>query len=155
MKYLNLELIKSHLNLDADFTADDTYLVMLGGVVEEAVKMHIDDDLDKLANDNNGVCPLPLQQAMLLLLGTYYDNRENIAYSTNQEVGNTYTYLLDLYKNYSGAYTTNAMSELQYIKNRIEELQRKKIVGGNNINVTTSGDITTVNLTDELNEGDY
>ena len=43
MKYLDLNLIKKHLNMNADYTAEDDYLTMLGGAVEEVVEKHIDD----------------------------------------------------------------------------------------------------------------
>ena len=33
MKYLTLDLIKKHLNMNADYTAEDDYLTMLGGAV--------------------------------------------------------------------------------------------------------------------------
>lgn len=102
MKYLTLKLIKKHLNLDEDFTADDSYLEVLGGAVEDAIEKNVDEPLSILAEKNGGELPLALQQAMLLLLGTYYSNRESIAFANPVEVPNTYNYLIDLYRNYCG-----------------------------------------------------
>ena len=96
MKYLDLNLIKKHLNMNADYTAEDDYLTMLGGAVEEVVEKHIDDDLNTLAKNNNDQLPLPLVQACLLLLGTYYSNRENAAFTGCNEIPTSCTYLLDL-----------------------------------------------------------
>ena len=100
MQYLNLDLIKKHLNIDSDFHDDDSYLEALGDVVEEVTEKHIDVSLKKLTADNNGKIPTPLKQAMLLLLGTYYNNRENVAFASSSEIPLSFSYLLSLYQNY-------------------------------------------------------
>ena len=102
MQYLKLDLIKKHLNMDESFHNDDSYLEALGDVVEEVTEKHIDVSLKKLTADNNGKIPTPLLQAMLLLLGTYYSNRENVAFASSAEIPVTYSYLLSLYQNYGG-----------------------------------------------------
>ena len=102
MQYLKLELIKKHLNMDESFHDDDSYLEALGDVVEEITEKHIDVSLKKLTADNNGKIPTPLKQAMLLLLATYYSNRENIAFASSSEIPLSYSYLLSLYQNYGG-----------------------------------------------------
>lgn len=122
MNHLTLKLIKEHLNLDNDFTMDDEYLSMLGGVVETVVERHIDDSFAYLANANGGKLPTPLIQAMLLLLGTYYANREHIAFNANYEVGNSYTFLIDLYRNYSASHSDSSNYTLI---NSIDELMKK------------------------------
>lgn len=122
MNHLTLKLIKEHLNLDNDFTLDDEYLSMLGGVVEKVVERHIDDSFAYLANTNGGHLPAPLIQAMLLLLGTYYSNREHIAFNANYEVGNSYTFLIDLYRNYSASHSDSSNYTLI---NSIDELMKK------------------------------
>ena len=103
MQYLKLELIKKHLNMDESFHDDDSYLEALGDVVEEITEKHIDVSLKTLTADNNGKIPTPLKQAMLLLLGTYYNNRENVAFGSSSEIPVTYSYLLSLYQNYGGS----------------------------------------------------
>lgn len=108
MNHLTLKLIKEHLNLDNDFTLDDAYLSNLGDVVETVVEKHIDDSFVYLANANGGKLPTPLIQAMLLLLGSYYANREHIAFNANYEVGNSYTFLIDLYRNYSASHSDSS-----------------------------------------------
>lgn len=122
MNHLTLKLIKEHLNLDNDFTMDDEYLSMLGDVVEKVVERHIDDSFAYLANANGGHLPTPLIQAMLLLLGTYYANREHIAFNSNYEVGNSYTFLIDLYRNYSASHSDSSNYTLI---NSIDELMKK------------------------------
>lgn len=89
--------------MDESFHDDDSYLEALGDVVEEVTEKHIDVSLKKLTADNNGKIPTPLKQAMLLLLGTYYSNRENISFSSSSsEIPLSYSYLLSLYQNYGG-----------------------------------------------------
>ena len=102
MEYLNLDLIKIHLNSDSDFHDDDSYIEALGDVVEEITEKHIDVSLKKLTVENKGKIPTPLKQAMLLLLGTYYSNRENVAFASSSEIPLSYSYLLSLYQNYGG-----------------------------------------------------
>ena len=122
MNHLTLKLIKEHLNLDNDFTLDDDYLTNLGNVVETVVERHIDDSFTFLASANGGNLPTPLIQAMLLLLGTYYANREHIAFNANYEVGNSYTFLIDLYRNYSASHSDSSNYTLI---NSIDELMKK------------------------------
>lgn len=88
--------------MDESFHDDDSYLEALGDVVEEVTEKQIDVSLNKLTAENNGKIPTPLIQAMLLLLGTYYNNRENIAFASSTEIPLSYSYLLSLYQNYGG-----------------------------------------------------
>lgn len=100
--YLTLNQIKKHLNIDSTFTADDTYLMNLASVAENAVQKHIDNELSEL-EDDYGQLPMPLTQAMLLMIGTLYAKRESIAFASVVEVPLSYDYLLSLYKNYNGS----------------------------------------------------
>ena len=88
--------------MDESFHDDDSYLEALGDVVEEVTEKHIDVSFNNLTADNNGKISIPLQQAMLLLLGTYYSNRENVAFASSSEIPLSYSYLLSLYQNYGG-----------------------------------------------------
>lgn len=97
--YITLELAKKHLNLEQDFTEDDEYILGLIGVAEEAVKVHVNDDLDVIAEKNGGCIPAPLFQAMLLLIGQMYQNREIVGIKT-QTLPNGYEYLIRLYQNW-------------------------------------------------------
>lgn len=154
MKYLTLDLIKKQLNI-TDFDEDDQYLETLGGAVENAVEIHIDDSLERLVRKNGGTLPLALQQAMLLLLGTYYANREHIAFSNNYEVGNSYTYLLDLFRNYAGHSQEdkeNIYSLIYKCVNDIETLKKNEInvVGTDSVNVDVESNkrILSANIID-------
>ena len=89
--FLDLDLIKKHLNIDADYLEDDDYLVSLAEVAEQVVQKHIDNKLDDIVNEE-GELPRP---------GNLYANRESVAYTSTTEVPKSYDYLLSLYKNYN------------------------------------------------------
>lgn len=98
MRYLQLDDIKKHCNVDEFYHDDDGYLASLGEAVERMVEMHIDDDLEDLEQD--GDIPQALKQAMLLLVGTYYANRESVAYGAPHEVPHAYSYIIALFQRY-------------------------------------------------------
>ena len=97
--FLQLEIIKKHLNIDNFYKDDDDYLIYLADVAEKTVEKHIDNNLSDLAN-SRGDIPSPLLHAMLLFIGDMYANRESIAYSNVTEIPFSYDYLLTLYKKY-------------------------------------------------------
>ena len=97
---VNLELIKKHLNIDADYTEDDEYLQYLYGVAESIVEKHIDKQLEDIIAEQ-GEIPKPLVHCILLLIGNFYDNRESIAFGTPTEIPMTLQYLLQSYRDYS------------------------------------------------------
>jgi uncharacterized phage protein (predicted DNA packaging) len=99
--FIQLYQIKKHLNIDEDFHLDDEYLVDLSIVAEQVVQKHIDNNLDELCAENDGELPSPLMHAMLLLIGNFYANRESVAFASSSEIPLSYSYLLDLYKNYN------------------------------------------------------
>lgn len=97
--YITLTLAKQHLNLEQDFHDDDQYIMGLIGVCEEAVRVSVNEDFDVIAQKNGGCLPSPIIQAMLLLLGSMYQNRE-IAVIKTREYPFGYEYLISLYRNY-------------------------------------------------------
>lgn len=98
--YIPLELAKKHLNIESSYTEDDEYILMLIDAAEQAVRVHVNDDLDTLAENNGGCIPTPIIQAILLLLGSMYQNREIVGTKT-QALPFAYQYLIDLYRNYN------------------------------------------------------
>ena len=100
MRYLKLNDIREHLNIDEWFHDDDYLIANIGEAVEDIAEHHIDDDLSAL-EDKNGDIPRPLIQAMLLLCGHFYANREAVSFGTPHEVPLAYSYLLDLFRRYN------------------------------------------------------
>ena len=105
MRYLLIDDIKKHLNIDPWYHDDDYYIATLGDAVEDIVERHIDDNLKGL-EDKNGQLPQPLIQAMLLLIGHFYANRESVAFGTPHEVPLAYQYILQLFQRYNFSHKT-------------------------------------------------
>ena len=100
MKYLNLDIIKKHLNIDEHFRDDDEYLIALGETAEQMVDEHVNNCLCDIVNYYDGYLPMPIKHAMLLLVGNLYQNREGVAFAKASEIPHSYEYLLYPYKDY-------------------------------------------------------
>lgn len=96
--YITLEQAKKHLNIDESFKDDDLYILDLITTAEDAVSVHTGKPFKDVAID--GVIPSALVQAVLLMVGNLYANRESVAYSAVNKVPYSYEYLIALYKNY-------------------------------------------------------
>ena len=96
--YVTVDDAKKHLNIDASFTDDDTYISDLIIVAEDAVSRHIDIALDELVD--GGSLPPSIIHSILLMVGNLYANREPVSYTTVAKVPYTLEYLLGLYKHY-------------------------------------------------------
>lgn len=97
--YIELDIAKKHLNIEKDFTEDDEYILGLIDMAEQAVRVHVNEDFEKLAEENGGCLPDPLLHAMLLMIGNMYQNREILG-TRNLALPFNYQYLIDLYRNY-------------------------------------------------------
>lgn len=96
--YLSIADVKRHLIIDHN--EDDMYLADLITVAEDAVKRDLNLYSLKEIEDCSGMLPSAVTQAMLLLIGSLYANRESISYGAPRAVPHSYEYLLDLYRNY-------------------------------------------------------
>ena len=96
--YITLQEAKKHLQIDADFTDDDNYIITLIQVAEDSVSQHLDIALRELLTD--GKLPSAIQHSILLMVGNLYANREPVAYTSVVKVPYTLDYLLGLYKHY-------------------------------------------------------
>lgn len=97
--FVSLEKCKKHLNIDSDFVEDDNYIMSLSEVAEEIVQRHIGYRLADILVD--GQLPMPLQHAMLLLIGHFYANRESVTFGSANVLPHAYDYILQLYENYN------------------------------------------------------
>lgn len=156
MEYLNLDLIKKHLNIDEDFHDDDDYLKILGDVAEQVTERHIDDSFQLIMLKNHGKFPPTLMQAMLLLVGNYYNNRESVAFTGVSELPQSYLYLLSLYQNYDGEEGLDNQANKN--TDDIADIKKHKISGGTWIDVeqleADSGYTHVVNVND-VDQGEY
>lgn len=99
MTCIPLELAKKHLNLDEDYTEDDEYILGLVGAAKGAVEKALNASLDRLAEENGGEVPMAIIQAILLMVGNLYQNRE-ITGSKTAALPYNFEYLINLYKHY-------------------------------------------------------
>lgn len=100
MNFLTLDQIKRHLNIDEFFHDDDQYLVDLGTVAELSVERHLACSLISLAEKHGGKLPQPIIHAMLLMIGSFYQNRESVAFASSSPIPLAYEYLISLYQYY-------------------------------------------------------
>ena len=99
MSYITLKQAKAHLLVEHN--EDDLYISDLITVAEDVVRRDLNiNSLCEIA-DENGMLPAGVIQAMLLLIGTMYNNRESISYAIPHIIPHAYNYLLDLYRNYT------------------------------------------------------
>jgi len=96
--YLTLQQVKQHLIIDHN--EDDQYLADLITVAENAVCRDLNLHSLKDIEDCTGMLPASVIQAMLLLIGTLYANRESVTYGNPTVVPHSYQYLLALNRNY-------------------------------------------------------
>ena len=97
--FIPLDLAKKHLNIEEDFTEDDEYILGLISMAQEAVRVHVNEDFEVLAENNGGCLPTPLVQAALLMIGQMYQNREPLG-TRDKALPLSYEYLINLYRNY-------------------------------------------------------
>lgn len=94
---VNLELLKKHVRAD-DFSDDDEYLQHLLEAAEAYVctsTKRTDEELQELGD---GEWPKPLQQAVLLAAGHWYNQREAVSGVQMAEVPYTLTALVKPYR---------------------------------------------------------
>lgn len=101
-RYATLEMAKRHLNIEDVFTDDDHYIEALIDVAEEKVAAELCMDVDGMASINkNGSLPSPLIHAILLTIGAYYTNREDITTVQTRPLEYGVKYLTQLYRNFT------------------------------------------------------
>ena len=97
--YVTLSEARKHLNLDEWFTEDDAYILELIKVAEDVVEKRIGKPLSKCIN-KNGELESSVKHSILVLIGTYYNQREATSPSTITPVPYTFDFLADLNKKY-------------------------------------------------------
>lgn len=86
MATISIELLKQHVRAD-DFAADDAYLQHLLDAAEEYVVNATNRELSALLSLGGGdSLPASLQQAVLLIAGHWYNQREGVSASQMAEV---------------------------------------------------------------------
>ncbi len=98
--YTTIEKIKSHLNIDSDFTEDDDYLIHLAVAAESAVAKRLNvKTLGSLMTDQ-GYLPEDVSHAVLLIIGNLYANREPVAFGNAVKIPYTLDFLFEINQNF-------------------------------------------------------
>lgn len=98
MATTKLELLKKHVRAD-DFSGDDEYLAQLLNAAEEYVVMATNRTTKELLEMGGGeALPVSLQQAVLLIAGHWYNQREAVSGVQMAEVPYTLQALVKPYR---------------------------------------------------------
>lgn len=98
--YITLSEAKNHLRVEEDFVDDDAYILKCIDAAEEVVSQDICVPIDDMKDEQGGI-PAPLRQAMLMMLGTFYDSaRQTIVFGTLVHKIPAYEHLIGLYRKY-------------------------------------------------------
>lgn len=95
--YTDLHTLKEHLRIDVD--VEDNYLYGIIDAAENAVENHVGRKLAEY-EDEKGYLPPALQQAILIMAGNLYNNRESIAYTSAYSIPMSLEYMLAQFKKY-------------------------------------------------------
>jgi uncharacterized phage protein (predicted DNA packaging) len=97
MRYVTVEEIKRHLYVD--FEADDIILADYIDASQEIIEKYLNVKLDDLVVDER--LPYPILQAIKIMCGNLYNNRESIAFNAvPYRIPFSFEYLLQPYKSY-------------------------------------------------------
>lgn len=97
MATTKLELLKKHVRAD-DFSDDDQYLAHLLDAAEQYVVTTTNRTSDELLELGGGQMPAPLQQAIMLIAGHWYNQREAVSGVQMAEVPYTLQALVKPYR---------------------------------------------------------
>ena len=97
MATVDLELLKKHVRAD-DFADDDEYLAHLLDAAEQYVCTATNREAAELLEMGGGKLPIMLQQAVLLIAGHWYNQREAVSGVQMAEVPYTLQALIKPYR---------------------------------------------------------
>jgi hypothetical protein len=96
--YIDLDIIKKHLNISPTYTKDDDYLEIIEDGATKAVEKTINVDFDEIIAAE-GKLPSAILFACLLIIGDMYANRETTAFASVNKLP-TLRYLCANYTDY-------------------------------------------------------
>lgn len=97
MATVDLALLKKHVRAD-DFSDDDEYLTHLLTAAEQYVCRATNRSAEELLQMGDGIFPAELQQAVLLIAGHWYNQREAVSGVQMAEVPYTLQALIKPYR---------------------------------------------------------
>ena len=99
--YITLSEARKHLNIDDFFHDDDKYIISLIEVSEDAVAKRLNRSLRECLDPATGELEPSVRHSVLLLVGTYYSQREATSPQAIREVPLAFDFLADLNRRYS------------------------------------------------------
>lgn len=99
MRYLTIRELKQQVNIDPQWTGDDQYLMHLGDAAEGTVEGILDTPLEMYLDDDN-MLPDGILHAMMMLVATWFNDRESSTHSGAVKHPEAVDFLLAQYKNY-------------------------------------------------------
>lgn len=97
---IDLQLLKKHLNIEEEFTEDDTYLEMLSDSAVVFVEKYLEDSLELIADDNGGELPPSLKLAIFILVADWYAYRESVTNLSVNKLPNSLIFILNQFRCY-------------------------------------------------------
>ena len=94
--YVTLEEARKHLQLDDYFREDDSLLISLIRAAEDAVAKRISQPLRHVEDPVTGELAPSVKQAILLLVGTFYNQREATTAQNVRATPLAFDFLADL-----------------------------------------------------------
>ena len=98
---ITLNEAKKHLNIGLDFIEDDGYITLLIDVAENLIEKDIRKSIVSIVL-LEGKTPPVLLHAAKLLIGNFYENREDVIVGASvNKIPLSYRYLISKYKSYT------------------------------------------------------
>lgn len=94
--YVTLEQARKHLQLDDFFHEDDELILGYIMAAEDATAKRVNRPLCELVDQRTGFLAPTTVESILLLVGTFYNNREATAGATVNTVPLAFDFLADL-----------------------------------------------------------
>ena len=96
---VTLEEIKQHLYID--FEADNDLLSSMIEAAESIIEKYLNTSFDSLTDDKGNI-PTPIKQAIKIMVGNLYTNRESVSFNAYpSKIPYSFEYLIQPFKNYS------------------------------------------------------
>lgn len=96
--YTTLKEARKHLQLDDFFHEDDEYIVSLIRAAEDATEKRLGCTLASILDPKTGELPGSIKESILLLTGSFYNQREATTPQTIRETPLAFEFLTDLYR---------------------------------------------------------
>lgn len=100
---IDLQMLKKHLNIEEDFTEDDSYLVILSNAAVNVVENYLVDNLELIAEDNGGELPSSLSLAIFIMVADWYAYRESVTNLSVNKLPQSLMFILNQFKCYDKA----------------------------------------------------